>query len=128
MKVNQTVYAGKKRSGKKRIKVSEKRQITIPIDFYKALRLEDEVDCQLHGDAIVIRPVQEHSGEFDEQILAELINKGYSGKELLNKFKETRRRIKPAIKSLINEAELAAEGKANYLTYEDIFETADKNE
>ena len=101
--MNQTAYAGKKRSGKKRIKVSEKRQITIPIDFYKALRLEDEVDCQLHGDAIVIRPVQEHSGEFDEQILAELINKGYSGKELLNKFKETRRRIKPAIKSLIND-------------------------
>ncbi len=126
--MNQTTYAGKKRSGKKRIKVSEKRQITIPIDFYKALRLEDEVDCQLHGDAIVIRPVQEHSGEFDEQILAELINKGYSGKELLNKFKETRRRIKPAINSLINEAELAAEGKADYLTYEDIFETADNNE
>jgi hypothetical protein len=37
-------------------------------------------------------------------------------------------RIKPAIKSLINEAELAAEGKADYLTYEDIFETADNNE
>ncbi len=126
--MNQTAYAGKKRSGKKRIKVSEKRQITIPIDFYKALGLEDEVDCQLQGDAIVIRPVQEHSGEFDEQILAELINKGNSGKELLNKFKETRRRIKPAIKSLINEVELAAEGKADYLTYEDIFETADNNE
>jgi bifunctional DNA-binding transcriptional regulator/antitoxin component of YhaV-PrlF toxin-antitoxin module len=89
MTVNQTAYVGKKRSGKKRIKVSEKRQITIPIDFYKALELEDEVDCQLHGDAIVIGPVQEHGCEFDEQTLAELIAKDYSGQELLNKFKET---------------------------------------
>jgi bifunctional DNA-binding transcriptional regulator/antitoxin component of YhaV-PrlF toxin-antitoxin module len=100
MKVNQTVYAGKKRSGKKRIKVSEKRQITIPIDFYKALRLEDEVDCQLHGDAIVIRPVQEHSGEFDEQILAELINKGYSGKELLKSIQRNPAQNKASHKKL----------------------------
>lgn len=126
--MNQTAYAGKKRSGKKRIKVSEKRQITIPIEFYKALGLDDEVECQLHGDVIVIRSVQEDSGEFDEQILAELITKGYSGKELLNKFKETRRKIKPAIKNLIKEAELAAEGNADYLTYENIFEAEENNE
>ncbi len=126
--MNQTAYASKKRSGKKRIKVSEKRQITIPIEFYKALGLDDEVECQLHGDVIVIRSVQEDSGEFDEQILAELITKGYSGKELLNKFKETRRKIKPAIKNLIKEAELAAEGNADYLTYENIFEAEENNE
>ena len=126
--MNQTAYTGKKRSGKKRIKVSEKRQITIPIEFYKALGLDDEVECQLHGDVIVIRSVQEDSGEFDEQILAELITKGYSGKELLNKFKETRRKIKPAIKNLIKEAELAAEGNADYLTYENIFEAEENNE
>ncbi len=88
--MNQTAYVGKKRSGKKRIMVSEKRQIAIPIDFYKAPGLEDEVDCQLHGDAIVIGPVQEHGCEFDQQILAELIAKGYSGQELLNKLNETR--------------------------------------
>lgn len=126
--MNQTAYAGKKRSGKKRIKVSEKRQITIPIEFYKALGLDNEVECQLHGDAIVIRSVQEHGGEFDEQILADLITEGFTGKELLNKFKETRRRIKPAIKNLINEAELAAEGNADYLTYVNIFEAEDNNE
>ncbi len=124
----QTAYRGKKRSAKKRIKVSKKRQITIPIDFYKALGLEDEVECQLHGDAIVIRPVLEDSGAFDEQILADLITQGYSGKELLKRFKDTRRRIKPAIKNLVNEAELAAEGNADYLTYGDIFETDNNNE
>ena len=43
-------------------------------------------------------------------------------------IKETRRKIKPAIKRLINEAELAAEGNADYLIYEDIFETDNNNE
>jgi hypothetical protein len=34
-------------------------------------------------------------GEFSEQILADLIAQGYSGKELLTKFKEIRRKIHP---------------------------------
>jgi len=59
---------------------------------------------------MIIRPAQESSGEFDEQILAELIAKGCSGQDLLNKFKETRRKIGPAVKRLLSEADLAAEG------------------
>lgn len=126
--MNNAAYKDKKHLKKKRIAVSEKRQITIPIDFYKTLGIEGEVDCQLHDDAIVIRPAQEISGEFDEQILADLIAQGYSGQKLLDKFKETRRKISPAAKSLLYEAELAAEAKAEYKTYEDLFETEDDNE
>jgi len=126
--VNNAAYKDKKHSKKKRIAVSEKRQITIPVDFYRTLGIEDEVDCQLQDDAIVIRPAREVSGEFDEQILADLIKQGYSGQKLLEKFKETRRKISPAVKSLLNEAELAAEGKAEYKTYEELFETEDDNE
>ncbi len=117
--MNNAAYMDKKNLKKKRIAVSEKRQITIPIEFYKALGIESEVDCQLHDDSIVIRPAREFSGEFDEQILADLIKKGYSGQELLDKFKETRRKISPAVKSLLNEAELAANGEAEYAKYED---------
>ncbi len=123
-----TASIGKKNLKKKRIAVSEKRQITIPIEFYKALGIEDEVDCQLEGNAMIIRPAQESSGEFDEQILAELIAKGYSGQALLKKFKETRRKIGPAVKHLLDEADLAAEGEAEYSTYEDIFKTDNNNE
>ena len=126
--MNNAAYKDKKYSKKKRIAVSEKRQITIPVDFYRTLGIEDEVDCQLQDDAIVIRPAREVSGEFDEQILADLIKQGYSGQKLLDKFKETRRKISPAVKSLLNEAELAAEGKAEYKTYEELFETEDDNE
>jgi len=61
------------------------------------------------------------TGEFDEEILADLISEGFSGKELLLKFKEARRKVRPAIKELLREAGLAAQGKAPFATYEDVF-------
>jgi len=106
---------------KKRISVSKKRQVTIPINFFKEAGIEDEVECCLRGNAIIITPVHEDTGEFDEEILADLISEGFSGKELLLKFKEARRKVRPAIKELLREAGLAAQGKAPFATYEDVF-------
>ena len=57
---------------KKRISVSQKRQITIPIEFYNDVGIEKEVECYIQDNAIVIRPVRESGGEFDEQILPDL--------------------------------------------------------
>ncbi len=106
---------------KKRISVSRKRQITIPIEFYKSVGIDKEVECYLQNNTIVIRPVRESSGEFDEQILADLIAQGLTGQELLDKFKETRLQIKPAVERLLDEARLAAKGRTPGSTYEDIF-------
>ncbi|EGW37860.1 AbrB/MazE/SpoVT family DNA-binding domain-containing protein [Desulfosporosinus sp. OT] len=108
---------------KKRISVSQKRQITIPIEFYNEVGIEKEVECYIRNNTIVIRPVRESGGEFDEQILADLISLGLSGEELLTKFKETRKKIRPAVEGLITEAELAAKGQNNYSTYDDVFGT-----
>jgi bifunctional DNA-binding transcriptional regulator/antitoxin component of YhaV-PrlF toxin-antitoxin module len=74
---------------KKRISVSRKRQITIPIEFFKAIGIKREVECYMQDDSIVIRPVRESGGEFAEQILADLISRGLSGEELLAEFKKT---------------------------------------
>lgn len=106
---------------KKRISVSQKRQITIPIEFYNSVGIDKEVECYVQNNAIVIRPVRDSGGEFDEQILSDLIAQGLSGQELLDKFKETRRQIRPAVESLLDEARLAAQGKAASNSYEDIF-------
>lgn len=106
---------------KKRISVSQKRQITIPIEFYNSVGIDKEVECYVENNAIVIRPVRESGGEFDEQILADLIAQGLSGQELLDKFKETRRQIRPAVERLLDEARLAAESKTPNNNYEDIF-------
>jgi len=111
---------------KKRIVVSQKRQITIPIEFFNAVGMDREVECYLENDTIVIRPVAVGEGEFDEQILADLINKGISGPELLAQFKIARRRVRPAVERLLSEAQLATEGKGTYSTYEDVFNKDDQ--
>ncbi|MDD3909585.1 MAG: AbrB/MazE/SpoVT family DNA-binding domain-containing protein [Proteiniphilum sp.] len=106
---------------KKRISVSQKRQITIPIEFYNSVGIDKEVECYVQNHTIVIRPVRESSGEFDEQILADLISQGLSGQELLDKFKETRRQVRPAVERLLEEARLAAQGQGSSDNYEDVF-------
>lgn len=111
---------------KKRISVSKKRQITIPVEFFKSIGINKEVDCYLQNNAIVIRPAREDMGEFDEQILADLISQGFSGQELLVRFKQTRQKIRPAVENLLKEAYLAAQGKAPFSAYEDISGGKDK--
>ena len=106
---------------KKRIAVSQKRQITIPIEFYNSVGIDKEVECYVQNNAIVIRPVRESSGEFDEQILADLITQGLSGQELLDKFKETRRQVRPAMERLLDQARLAVQGQVSSHSYEDVF-------
>ena len=96
---------------KKTISISVKRQITIPQKFFEALNFGNEAECILREDGILIRPVRYTGGEFAEQILADLIEQGYSGKELLQKFRETSQRVRPAVEKLIEEAdELARSG------------------
>jgi len=52
---------------------------------------------------------------------ADLISQGLSGQELLDKFKETRRQVRPAVERLLEEARLAAQGHASSDNYEDVF-------
>ena len=106
---------------KKRISVSQKRQITIPIEFFNSVGIDKEVECYVQNNSIVIRPVLESSGEFDEQILADLISQGFAGQELLNKFRETRCQIRPAVTRLLDEARLAVTEQGPGATYEDVF-------
>ena len=77
----------------------------------------------LRGNELVIRPVKTNSGgEFAEQILADLVAQGYSGQELLDKFRETQRKIRPAVEAMLAEAEQAADGAVEYSSYDEIFE------
>jgi len=126
MFMSQTVQTGVSPMIKKRISVSQKRQITIPIEFFNRIGIDKEVDCYVQNNSIIIRSVREGVGEFDEQILADLISQGFSGQELLARFKDARHQIRPAVESLLDEAHLAADGKAQFSTYEDVFGTEGK--
>ncbi len=110
----------------KRISVSSKRQITIPLRYFQELRIGSEVDCEVVNGKIVISPVDsEPSGEFDDLILADLIKEGYQGQELLEKFKEMRRQIRPAVLKMLAEAEAYAASGKGRLTLEELFGSED---
>lgn len=107
---------------RKTVRISQKRQFTIPNRFFEALGFTDEAECIIRGNELVIRPVKRtNSGEFAEQILADLIAQGYEGEALLVAFKQQQIKVKNAIDSMLDDARSVAEGKSEYSTYDDIF-------
>ena len=111
---------------RKLLRVSSKRQITIPQAFITKLGLSDQVDCILHGNELILRPVKRDTcGEFAEQTLSDLIAEGFSGEDLLQKFKERQAQVRPAVEAMIAQAEGAAQGTEVYESYEDVFGAGD---
>ncbi|MCD8181646.1 MAG: AbrB/MazE/SpoVT family DNA-binding domain-containing protein [Firmicutes bacterium] len=109
----------------KRVAVSQKRQITIPIEFYNNVGIGSEVECFVQNNSIILKPVRENTGAFDEEILADLIAEGYTGGELLRQFKIARNEIRPAVKRLLEDADKAAQNPDNCYSYDDIFGAED---
>ncbi|MGE5605941.1 MAG: AbrB/MazE/SpoVT family DNA-binding domain-containing protein [Bacteroidota bacterium] len=94
---------------KRRISVSSKRQITIPLQFYNELGIESEVECFVKDGALVIRPIPEISGgTFAVEILDTLVKQGFQGPELVAKFKEINGKVRPAVEKMIKEADSLA--------------------
>lgn len=111
----------------KKISISAKRQITIPQKFFIMLGFDTEAECTVRGDELILRPVRTSSGgEFAEQILADLIAEGYSGEELLSRFRAAQRAVRPAVEQMLAEAERVALSEAEYVSYEDVFGTEDE--
>lgn len=106
----------------KKLSISSKRQITIPQKFFTMLGFSTEAECTVRGNELVIRPVRTNTGgEFAEQILADLINQGYSGNDLLERFKKAQEQVRPAVEIMLMEAEKVASLESGQLTYEDVF-------
>ncbi|WP_424767648.1 AbrB/MazE/SpoVT family DNA-binding domain-containing protein [Paenibacillus sp. sgz302251] len=74
----------------KRARVTWKRQVTIPQVLCEQAGIKDEVEFALKGNTIIMRPVCETAGtEFiADFLLADLIKEGYTGDQLLDKFRE----------------------------------------
>ena len=70
---------------------------------------------------LIFRSVEnETGGEFAEQILSDLITEGFSGEELLQKFKERQAKVRPAVEAMIAQAKGAAQGTEAYESYEEL--------
>lgn len=117
---------GKSSMDIKKITISAKRQITIPQKFFSMLGFDTEAECLVRGNELVIRPVKtETGGEFAEQILADLIAKGYSGDELLMRFKKAQSQVRPAVKAMKDEAGRAVRSESPFVSYADVFGVED---
>lgn len=67
---------------------------------------------------------KQQRGEFDEQILAELISQGFSGEELSRRFRAKQAQVRPAVERMLAAADDAAHGKGEYYTYAEVFGAA----
>lgn len=106
----------------KKVSISAKRQITIPQKFFSMLGFGTEAECTVRGNELVIRPVRTNAGgEFAEQILADLIARGYSGNELLERFKKAQGQVRPAVEAIFAEAEQIASSESGHISYEGVF-------
>ena len=123
----ETAVKGGNPMNRKTIRISEKRQLTIPQKFFEALGFSTEAECILRGNEIVLRPVREQGGgEFAEQILADLIAQGFSGDQLLTEFKKMQKKVRPAVEVMLTQAERAARGESESSSYEDVFGTEEE--
>ena len=115
--------AASKMPEQKRVMITSKRQFTIPKKFYIELGFDREAVCTMGDGMLIIQPATHVSGggEFAEQILSELIAKGFSGQELLNEFKTRQAKVRPAVEAMLEAAKAAASGTGEYSTYDDIF-------
>ena len=105
----------------KTISVSKKRQITIPLQFYKHLNLDNEVECTLKDGAIVIRPIHRGTTEFSVEILKDLIEQGYSDDELVEQFELQNRNIKKAVHNMFEESDAIVNGDKTSASLDDVF-------
>ena len=120
----QNLTGRKSISDRKIISVSVKRQLTIPQVYFEALGFGNEAECVLQDDGLLIRPVhQPMSSEFAEQILADLISQKYEGVELLEKFKEYSKAMRPAVAKLIKENEAFAKSGKGQIPIDELFGT-----
>jgi len=112
----------KKEMKTKRIAVSEKRQITIPKEYYEALNIGNEIECTMVDNYMIIKPITENSlEEFSEYILQDIINEGYKNEEILNEFKKRRNELKNSARELIKDIDEVANNSEKYAKFDDIF-------
>jgi bifunctional DNA-binding transcriptional regulator/antitoxin component of YhaV-PrlF toxin-antitoxin module len=120
-----TIASERDMMDRKIISVSKKRQITIPLQFYKHLELGSEVECSLEDGKIVIQPLHRDAGEFSVEVLKDLVAQGYSGDELVKQFETQSKNIKKAVTNMLEEADAIAAGEKPATNFDDIFGSED---
>jgi len=119
------IKGGVSMNNRKVISISAKRQLTIPQKFFELLGFNSEAECILRGNELIIRPLKENTGDFAAEILADLVDQGLSGQELVRQFKLMQKKVRPAVEKMIEEADRVAEGEGEFYSLKDVFDKED---
>jgi len=103
------------------VRVTSKRQFTIPKKYFDALKLGDQVKCYQEGKKLVIEPVlQDDFWDFSSDILKELVAENYTGEDLLKQFEARKQKASRSLERLVDEAREDAAAGAGRIA-EDVF-------
>lgn len=100
------------------IKISSKRQITIPARYYEAAGFGEYALCTWTDQGILLQPLDMEDEDVTVDILRSLIKQGFEGEELIERYQEMKRKI-VSVRCKLDEAERdVSEGRVD--TYENM--------
>jgi len=89
-------------------RITSKRQLTIPKDFYEKLNLGKDVEIILEKDGLKIRKlrrIEESFDDYSDLVLQSVLEDGFTGKdEILNEFRARINIMPLAVQKLLSEA------------------------
>lgn len=95
------------------VRVTSKRQFTIPKRFFDALRIGEQVKCYQEGKKLVIEPIREDNfWDFSTDILRELVAENYTGDDLVKEFESRKEKAARALERMVDEARSDAAANA----------------
>ena len=95
------MFSGVSGGNTKRVKISSKRQISIPKEFFEAMHFSNEAIIEFTGTSLIIKQVPESAVDFSSEILKDLVEeRGLSGHELLVEFNRIKQGFPTAIEKL----------------------------
>ena len=75
------------------VKISSKRQITIPSKFYEAGGFDEYALCTWIENGLLLQPLKVNDEDNSVTILRQLVAEGYEGDELIDKYEEIQNKI-----------------------------------
>lgn len=75
------------------VKISSKRQITIPAQWYREMGFEEYALCTWTEEGLLLQPLNVDDEDLTISVLRHLISQGYEGDELLEEYQATKRKI-----------------------------------
>lgn len=86
------------------VKISSKRQITIPSKFYEAGGFDEYAPCTWTENGLLLQSLKVNDEDNSVTILRQLVAEGYEGDELVDKYEEIQNKI-VSIKHKLQKAE-----------------------